>query len=78
MEHEGGIDMAWDKFYKKGIKIMQKENEAKEWEVADSDNEMITEDDDIELLCGRIMQEELKEVLFTHLEEDGIHWIIID
>ena len=59
MEHEGGIDMAQDKFYKKGIKIMQKEQEA-----ADSDNEMMTEDDDIELLHGRIMREELKEVLF--------------
>jgi hypothetical protein len=74
MEHEGGIDMTRDKFFKKGIKIMQKEKETKEREereeAEDRAEEMATDDETIDLLHGKIKREELKKVLFMYLEDD--------
>jgi hypothetical protein len=76
MEHEDGIDMSRDRFFKKGIKIMEKEarecqeSRGSEEEEKESGETIHGSNDseEIELLCGRIKKEELKKELQQALE----------
>jgi hypothetical protein len=76
MEHEEGIDMARDKFFRKGLRIMEREkyNEQEEMErqnegMVDMEGNGVSEDEEIELLKGRIKREELKRALWEYMDE---------
>ena len=75
MDHEDDIYTTRDIFYKKGLKIARKERRAKAArerrrleEDYEADNEG-EEDDEVELLEGKLKREQLKKDLFIYLDD---------
>jgi hypothetical protein len=72
MDHENGVFISGDTFLRQGLKIMREEREMrKEWEAehAAEMEEEPEESHDISLLEGKVKREELKEKLFTYLND---------
>ena len=77
MRHEAGDDMRKDKFYRDGKKYQQKQERLERmWKRdrrrrTEEEEAELDEDDDVELLRGKIKREELKEELLRYLDEDN-------
>ena len=74
MDHEDGIHISTDQFFKQGVQLMRKERRVRaEWlavreEVAGHAERRADEDKEIELLEGKVRREDLKRELFAHID----------
>ena len=73
MQHERGDRLTTDRFYRQGTRYQKKQRHIeRRWKRAHRRNandieSALHEDDDVELLRGKIKREELKEVLYEYM-----------
>ena len=74
MDHENGVHISKDKFFRTGVKLMRKERRAQQaWQAERQDVATVVEreedeNNDVGLLEGKVKREELKQKLFTYLD----------
>jgi hypothetical protein len=74
MDHENGVHISKDKFFRTGVKLMRKERRAREaWQAERQDVATVVEgeedeNNDVGLLEGKVKREELKQKLFAYLD----------